>query len=36
MRTHDDNNKTRHVKIFLVYQPLVSPNRPPKIFVSLS
>lgn len=28
MCTHD-NNKTRHVKIFPVYQPLVSSNMPP-------
>ena len=28
MCTHE-NNKTFHVKIFLVYQPLVSSNIPP-------
>jgi len=28
MCTHD-NNKTSHIKIFLVYQPFVSSNTPP-------
>jgi hypothetical protein len=34
--TTHDNNKSRHVKLFIVYQPLVSSEFPPINFIPLS